>query len=321
MLFLGDVMYSIIDAEYEFRRVTEYWSVFSQLPSVAIGEIGGPTFVSDLKIAVITGSEFGSRFIGNLCNHSGFCTRCLSCLGDRCRYGRFDFSKNIVYVHEVPSRTELPSVIDDPEKYLPRRLPSVDVVIATGLHSDLYLALPDLLRSADVRALIVLREDPQDAPRGIIKDLEDACCGYGIEFASAKPACSLVPDSRMSTITRFVREFRVGRPVLKMKCIGSVLKRVEVVVSAPCGCTWFVARNLLNHRFEESERGVMDLCKRVFMLHHTYPCRASMMWDRELGDSVMHIASYICAESVFQGLGMYDVVRNLVIERLKRKVV
>ncbi|RLE57204.1 MAG: hypothetical protein DRJ40_02480 [Thermoprotei archaeon] len=314
-------MYSIADAEYELRRVTEYWNHFSNLPPVAIGEVSGLTLVSDLKIAVITGSEFGSRFISNLCNYSGFCTRCLSCIGDRCRYGKFDFSKNVVYVHEVPPRTELPSVIDEPEKYLPERLPSVDIVVATGLHSDLYLALPDLLRKSDVKALIVFREDPQDAPYGVIKDLEDTCRSYGIEFATAKPACSLIPDPKMSIITRFVREFRVGRPLIKIECIDGVFKRVEVIVSTPCGCTWFVARNLLDYRFQPNERGILDLRKRAFMLHHTYPCKASMEWDRELGDSLMHIASFICAESVFQGLGMHDVVRNLVIERLKRKIV
>ncbi len=58
------------------------------------------------------------------------------------------------------------------------------------------------------------------------------------------------PNPKMSTITKFVKEFRVSRPLIKIECVNGVFKRIEVVVSAPCGCTRFVARNLLNYRFE-----------------------------------------------------------------------
>ena len=67
----------------------------------------------------------------------------------------------------------------------------------------------------------------------------------------------------------------------------------NVVRSAPCGSTWFVAKRLLGLEPDQP-----DIRERISEAHHAYPCTGSMERDFELGDTVLHKGGYIIRDAV-----------------------
>ncbi|GAG37540.1 unnamed protein product, partial [marine sediment metagenome] len=63
------------------------------------------------------------------------------------------------------------------------------------------------------------------------------------------------------------------------------IERAYVEVSAACGATYYVARWLAGKRVDDDLKYEV-VSKRL----HSYPCTASMAWDDEIGDTVMHVA-------------------------------
>jgi hypothetical protein len=100
----------------------------------------------------------------------------------------------------------------------------------------------------------------------------------------------LQPLDDKSVIKSFVAEFMIGRPEVRVEvdrrgCIA----HIDVLRSAPCGSTWFVAKQLVGVEVENRR----ELYERISESHHSYPCTASMEKDRELGDTILHKAGYI----------------------------
>ena len=60
---------------------------------------------------------------------------------------------------------------------------------------------------------------------------------------------------------------------------GSILA-ANVVRSAPCGSTWFVAKKMLGLEPDQP-----DLRERISEAHSAYPCTGSMERDTELRDT------------------------------------
>ncbi|GEM_PF-77261 len=311
--------------EEELRRDENLLRILKETPAV-VGEFSNRNlWESSLKLIIIFSGDYGLRVLENMLNSTGHCISCGHlCIDKQCKYGKYSFADNIVAVYEVPPPNELPEVIDDPLKYLPSKLPKADLALATGLHSDLYLELPEILQKSNIDALIVFREDPRDAPRGLVSELRDKCSEYGIEFEAPKPSCTLRPSNKQ-VIDRFIREFRMGKPLLKLDIaeIGNLRKitSVKVYVSAPCGTTWYVARQMLN--YEISSLNEIELRKMydfIALHHHAAPCIGSMSYDPELGDTILHWGSYIEREAYLRALGLIDELRKTVQERLRRKV-
>jgi hypothetical protein len=78
--------------------------------------------------------------------------------------------------------------------------------------------------------------------------MEQKCTELGLECAFPKPFCTLEPEKDKPTITRFIKETAVGRPLLEISTttIGrdQVIEYAAVKRNAPCGSTWYVARKL-----------------------------------------------------------------------------
>ena len=116
----------------------------------------------------------------------------------------------------------------------------------------------------------------------------------GIESAFPKPFCSLTPRG-LRVIDEFVARYRVGRPVIETVVEDEVVREVHVVRSAPCGATWFIARQILNKRVDEVEEAISKA-------HHSYPCTGSMAVDPEVGDTILHKGGYLAREAVKDAL-------------------
>jgi hypothetical protein len=249
-----------------------------------------------LKLLFIYSGDFGERVIRNLINDPSFCNSCgLFC--DYCKYGVYSYVQHIHAAMELPDPAKLPRFIEAPEHHLPRKIPAVDLCIATGLHQDLLLALPSRLRHEGIKGLITPIEDFRGVPPGLQRQLAEACETHDIEYASPKPFCSLEPVPAKPLTSRFVQEFKIGKPSLHIasetRHEGTVIYGVTVERSAPCGSTWYVAKKLIGQAVTKD--AIRDV---VAKAHHSYPCTATMAIDPELGEPVLHEAGYLIRRAV-----------------------
>ena len=250
----------------------------------------------ELTLVFIYSREYAERVIRNLINDPCFCKSCdLYC--DFCKYNIYTHVRNIRAAIQVPTPSELPTFIDDPEEYMPKKIPKADLCLASGLHKDLLLEVPSIIQKAGIKGLIVPIEDFTEVPSGLRKQLEERCQELVLENAFPKPFCSLEPAEDKPVISRFVTELKVGRPSLEISTarrdkhdvIGSVIVRR----SAPCGSTWYVAKKLIG---VETKREI--LYDAIAKAHHSYPCTATMSVDPEVKEPILHIGGYIIRQEV-----------------------
>jgi len=218
--------------------------------------------------------------------HSGglYAERVVSTLGKR--------SPGNVIGYQVPSR--LPLIVDDPEEFLPPELGGAEVIIAIKLHQDLLLEIPRLVKGRATRVLIAPIEDPGWIRPGLQRQVTAACAEAGIESAFPKPFCSLVPATPV--IAEFCRVYRAERPEFKIVVQDGHIISVEVVRGSACGLSEFVAQGLVGRAVSA------DVVKEAGILHHSYPCLASMNMDDESGDTLMHHSVDIQKEAVRSAL-------------------
>ncbi len=249
-----------------------------------------------LTLVFVYSGEFAERVIRNLINDPSFCKSCgLYC--DYCKYSVYSHVRNIPAVVQLPNPSELPAFVENPEKYMPKKLPKADLCVASGLHKDLLLELPNYIQKVGIKGLIVPIEDFVEVPSGLRKQVEEKCQALGLENAFPKPSCSLEPAEDKPTISRFVTELKVGRPLLEISTTkrgkSEVIDSAIVRRSAPCGSTWYIARKLIG-----VETGREILYDAVAKAHHSYPCTATMGIDPEVKEPILHIGGYIIREEV-----------------------
>ncbi|MDH5780694.1 MAG: DUF166 family protein, partial [Candidatus Bathyarchaeota archaeon] len=225
-----------------------------------------------------------------------FCKAC-GLLCDFCKYGVYSYVQNILAAIELPDPADLPRLIEKPEMYLPRKIPAVDLCVATGIHQDLLLALPSRLEHEGVKGLIAPIEDFREVPLGLHTQLVEECEELAVEYAFPKPFCALEPAEAKPLISRFVQEFKIGKPSLRIvtekRDLFRVVQSVVVERSAPCGSTWYVAKKLIGE--EVRKEGIRDV---VAKAHHSYPCTATMAIDSEIGEPILHKAGFLIREAV-----------------------
>ncbi|WP_456472295.1 DUF166 family protein, partial [Methanocaldococcus sp.] len=141
--------------------------------------------------------------------------------------------------------------------------------------------------------LIVPSETPHDLSLAMRRELEKICKKKGIIFKNPKPFCSLEGED----IKEFIEFFKIGKPKVKIMVKNNIIiKDVKVLVSSPCGETYYIAKRLKGKSLAEMDEEIANA-------HHNYPCLASMEVDRELGDTILHKAGYIVKEAFKEELG------------------
>jgi hypothetical protein len=249
-----------------------------------------------LSLVFVYSGELAERVIRNLINDLSFCKSCgLYC--DSCKYSVYSHVRNINAAIELPNPSELPRFIDNPEKYMPKKIPNADLCIASGLHKDLLLELPDYIQKVGVKGIIVPVEDFIEVPAGLRRQMEERCQELNLESAFPKPFCSLEPAEDKPTISRFVTELKVGRPLLNISTENrrkhEIVTSVIVMRSAPCGSTWYVAKKLVGTKTKKE-----IFYDTVAKAHHSYPCTATMSVDPEIKEPILHVGGYIIREEV-----------------------
>jgi hypothetical protein len=250
-----------------------------------------------LKLIVFYSGEFGGRVVGNLVNYSGFCISCGEAC-TQCRNVRPGYAENIVSLVEMPDPASLGDFIDDVEPYLPKDIPQADIALVMNVHPDILFGLLPKLKEAGIKGIVGCSERPQELPLGQRKQLEEKAAELGMEAAFAKPFCAMRPDPTKPNIAAFLEKAGIGEPLIEVAVQRSRVGKDHIVAAnvirtAPCGSTWFVAKRLLGLEPDQP-----DIRERISEAHHAYPCTASMERDTELGDTILHKGGYIIREAV-----------------------
>jgi len=216
-----------------------------------------------------------------------------------------------IQVFQAPA--VLPPVIDYPEDYLPEELPSADLVLSFAEHKGVAELLPDIVRICGGKAVIAPVDNEAWLPRGLASQLRGWLDAMGIVCVTPKPLCTLTENRYQISrrgwiefvdplIAEFARYF--GKPEMDIQVDPQTKEIISVEVrrDAVCGCASYVAGGLIGVHAEDAE-------KQAGLLHHHYPCLASMGIDADYGDTLMHISGNIIKDAVGEQVKPYKQIQ------------
>lgn len=201
-----------------------------------------------------------------------------------------------------PAPTRLPLIIDYPEDYAPNTLPPADLILSLAEHRGVAELLPEVVKITGAKAVIAAIDNEAWLPRGLARQLRGWLQDMGVACVTPKPLCSLTETHYNITrrqqavydnplIASFARRF--GRPQLVLNIDSQSRKITSATVQrdSVCGCARFVANRLIGVSVDEAE-------EKAGLLHHHYPCLASMGIDVDYGDTLMHVSGNLIKDNV-----------------------
>lgn len=202
-------------------------------------------------------------------------------------------------VHSWAAPRVIPPIVDDPEDFLPPTLPPVDLVIALGEVSGLAQLIPDIAQMTHAKAVIAPIDRNESLPPGLANQLSQWLGDMNIPIALPKPFCSLSEESYNRKplvetyddplIRRFAAHF--GKPEFQVTVEDKQIVAVEVQRDSACGCARYVADNLVGTQVD-------DAVEETGMLHHHFPCLASMNQDKDYNDTLMHVSGHFLQDAI-----------------------
>lgn len=224
-----------------------------------------------MKIFILSSGEYGSKIVNGIANNG--------------------FAEKIVGIHEFPSKEELPEFIDDIKEYVPENIPEADLIIATGIHGDINMVIPEVVKKSGAKSVIAPIYHPNQIPIGLQNEIKKSL-DEKIAIVFPKPFCSLTQIG-----DKFIDEFTTifGKPKFEIHT-NNVIKSVKVLRGAPCGSSWYIAENITGTPVDDGEFEANNKL-------HNFPCSASMNIDNATGDTILHLASYKTKEAIKRTLG------------------
>ncbi len=248
--------------------------------SLARGGLNGGQFdpnPESLRILCLTQGRWGERIATNIKHHAP--------------------SDWTVEIRSLPR--VLPPIIDDPEDFLPPDLPKNDLLLSLGEIGGLAQLVPDAAKATGTKAVIAPIDRNVSLPPGLAGQLRDWLEDMGVTVVFPKPFCSLTEQSihhgRLKApyedplIRRFAVQF--GKPELTLTIDEGRITEAEVVRDSACGCARYVAENLIGVEVNEA-------VEEAGMLHHHFPCLASMNQDADYLDTLMHVSGNILKDTI-----------------------
>jgi hypothetical protein len=231
-----------------------------------------------IRVLIVTQGQWGERIGDNV--------------------GQYHPASWVIEHWSAPKR--LPLVVDEPAEYLPPALPAADLILALGETAGVPQLIPDIIKLTDARSVIAPIDRNESLPPGLVKQLQGWLADQGVGAVFPRPFCSLtetsynLPPIQVEYQDPLIREFaRVfGRPRFLVS-VGpdDHLTLVLVERDSACGCARFVAEGLAGQPVAEAEF-------RAGMLHHHFPCLASMNQDQDYSDTLMHVSGHIVREAI-----------------------
>ncbi|MBN1538009.1 MAG: hypothetical protein JW908_14830 [Anaerolineales bacterium] len=202
-----------------------------------------------------------------------------------------------------------PLVIDYPEDFLPSELPKADLILSFAEHKGVAELLPDIARMTGAQAVIAAVDNEAWLPRGLARQLREWLEKMGVVCVTPKPLCSLTEHDygvtrreRTSYDHPLIAEFAgfFGQPDLKITVDDKTrtISAVYVKRDAVCGCARYAAQRLVGTPVGEAE-------EKAGLLHHHYPCLASMGIDSDFGDTLMHVSGNVLKDNVREQVKPY----------------
>ncbi len=233
----------------------------------------------DKEYSVKMDTGFAQRFISHLRDEPGFCKSCENeCINCREKFN-LDFSSSIIEIVDFPD--VLPIILEEPEEYLRNKNPKpTDIVISISVNEEILESYIKKFHS--FKGLIVpIEKSSTITPYGKNK-IEELCKNYKIEVDFPKPFCTFNPSEGI--LLEFKKFFKIGLPEVVFEVKQGRIKDARVITSAPCGATYYVAKNVIGCKVNAKIINIIDT------LLSRYPCTADHSLDKELGDSIMHQA-------------------------------
>lgn len=197
----------------------------------------------------------------------------------------------------------LPPIVDDPEDFLPADLPEVDLILSLGEVGGLAQLIPAAASRTGAQAVIAPIDRQEALPAGLARQLQTWLEQIDVACICPKPFCSLTtssynrPPLKQSydhpTIQQFAEHF--GRPEFEANVEGGRISAIEVTRDSACGCAQHVAENLVG-------TPVADAVEEAGLLHHHFPCLASMGKDADYNDTLMHVSGNFLKDSLKEEL-------------------
>ena len=232
-------------------------------------------------LAIISG-EYGQRHVDNVREHAP--------------------SDWTIEVWKAPAI--LPPIVDYPEDYVPEDLPRADLILSFGENKGIAELLPDVARVTGARSVLAAIDNEAWLPRGLARQLRGWLKKMDVACVTPKPLCSLtethyrIGRGRQQLIeyddpliAEFARYF--GKPELRITVDPETrqISAAQVQRDAVCGCARYVAQRLVGVAVDDAEQ-------EAGLLHHHYPCLASMGVDADYGDTLMHISGNVLKDNV-----------------------
>lgn len=193
----------------------------------------------------------------------------------------------------------LPPIIDDPDDFLPQSLSPSDLILALGETPGLAQLIPDAARRAGARSVIAPIDHSDSLPAGLAAQLEGWLGAIDVAVVFPRPFCSLT-DTTYNRTSRpqkyddpLIRRFasRFGRPRFSVAVANGTIQAVDVLRDAACGCARHVADSLPG-------TPVDDAVDRTGLLHHHFPCLASMNQEPDYHDTLMHVSGNALRDAI-----------------------
>jgi hypothetical protein len=232
-----------------------------------------------MRILVVISGEYGQRHLDNLRKHAPA-----------------DWS---IEVWKAPRL--LPPIVDDAEEFLPPQLPAADLILSLGEHPGVAMLLPDLAKMTGAIAVIAPIDNAAWLPNGLARQVEGWLKRMNVASVFPKPFCTLTETTYNvirnkkpydnPLIAEFAQHF--GRPAFQIAVDASTRQITSVAVTrdACCGCARYVAEKLVGLGVDEAEY-------EAGMLHHHYPCQATMGVDSDYNDTLLHVSGNIMRDEV-----------------------
>jgi len=246
-----------------------------------------------MKILAIISGEYGKRHVRNIKEH-----------------GPDNWEINTWQTPPV-----FPPFIDDPDDFLPDEMAPADLILSFAELKGAAELLPDIASKTGAKAVLVAVDDEAWLPRGLDKQLHGWLENMNVACVTPKPLCSLTDNSygvtrfetadyENSLVSEFARFF--GKPELELEIDeeSRTISAASVTRDAVCGCARFAAEGLIGLSVDEAE-------EKVGLLHHHYPCLASMTklphFDH---DTLMHVSGQILKNDVAPQVKPFKNVRT-----------
>jgi len=237
---------------------------------------GGP---GGLRILAIVQGEYGRRIVDNVQRHGP-----------------------PAWVMEMwPAATALPSMIEDPLEFLPPSLPRADLILSLGESVAVAQLLSGIVQLTGARSVIVAVENYNWLPHGLMNQVRSWLADEGVTAVFPKPLCSLTETSynidqlrikyKDRRIAEFARHFGQPKFEVKVDPNSPVIQSVQATRDTGCGCGRHVATNLQGVPLDQA-------IAKTGILHHHYPCLASMTMDPDYNDGLMNVSGHIAQRAI-----------------------